>query len=229
MKSSPKVEVTGVTSPQRSKRRVRSTSHGNTWRHFLWRSLLRSFPAPAGLAQHAWYFFAIFAGVIVGLMFEPLPGGAIGLIGVTVVTLLAPWVLYGPADLAKPGFNPTNAALTWTLSGFSNSTVWLIFGAFMFALGYEKTGLGRRIALLLVKAMGRKTLRWAKDRDDCGHAACAVHTFEHGAQRRHNLSCHQEFAAALRLETKRAVETPDRLIHHVGRPCHYLCDQYALF
>ena len=36
--------------------------------------------------------------------------------------------------------------------------MWLIFGAFMFALGYEKTGLGRRIALVLVKAMGRKTL-----------------------------------------------------------------------
>ena len=36
--------------------------------------------------------------------------------------------------------------------------MWLIFGAFMFALGYEKTGLGRRIALMLVKAMGRKTL-----------------------------------------------------------------------
>lgn len=33
-------------------------------------------PAPAGLAPHAWYFFAIFAGVIVGLMLEPLPGGA---------------------------------------------------------------------------------------------------------------------------------------------------------
>jgi L-tartrate/succinate antiporter len=48
--------------------------------------------------------------------------------------------------------------LSWALSGFSNSTVWLIFGAFMFALGYEKTGLGRRIALVLVKAMGRKTL-----------------------------------------------------------------------
>ena len=28
----------------------------------------------------------------------------------------------------------------------------------MFALGYDKTGLGRRIALMLVKAMGRKTL-----------------------------------------------------------------------
>jgi len=48
--------------------------------------------------------------------------------------------------------------LSWALSGFSNSTVWLIFGVFMFALGYEKTGLGRRIALVLVKQMGGKTL-----------------------------------------------------------------------
>ena len=115
-------------------------------------------PAPQGLAQHAWYFFALFAGVIVGLMFEPLPGGAVGLIGVTLATLLGKWVLYSPADLARPGFNPTDAALSWALSGFANSTVWLIFGAFMFALGYEKTGLGRRIALMLVKSMGRKTL-----------------------------------------------------------------------
>ena len=115
-------------------------------------------PAPAGLSQHAWYFFALFVGVIVGLMFEPLPGGAIGLIGVTLTTVLAPWVLYGPQELAKPGFNPASAALAWALSGFSNATVWLIFAAFMFALGYEKTGLGRRIALLLVKLMGRRTL-----------------------------------------------------------------------
>jgi L-tartrate/succinate antiporter len=132
-----------------------------TWKHcapIVAAIIIAVLPAPDGLPQHAWYFFAIFAGVIVGLMFEPLPGGAIGLIGVTLVTLLARWVFYSPAELAKPGFNPTNAALSWALSGFSNSTVWLIFGAFMFALGYEKTGLGRRIALILVKAMGRKTL-----------------------------------------------------------------------
>lgn len=115
-------------------------------------------PAPAGLAEFAWRYFAIFAGVIVGLILEPLPGGAIGLIGITAVTMFAPYTLYGAADLAKPGFHPADAALTWALSGFSNSTVWLIFTAFMFALGYEKTGLGRRIALLLVKALGRRTL-----------------------------------------------------------------------
>jgi L-tartrate/succinate antiporter len=115
-------------------------------------------PAPAGLPQHAWYFFAIFVGVIVGLMFEPLPGGAIGLIGVTLVAVLSEWVFFSPDQLAKTGFNSARASLSWALSGFSNTTVWLIFGAFMFALGYEKTGLGRRIALMLVKAMGRKTL-----------------------------------------------------------------------
>ena len=115
-------------------------------------------PAPEGLAPHAWYFFAIFAGVIVGLMLEPLPGGAIGLIGVTTVVVLSQWVLFAPADLAKPGFKSFNAALTWGLSGFSNTTVWLIFGAFMFALGYEKTGLGKRLALWFVQKMGRRTL-----------------------------------------------------------------------
>jgi L-tartrate/succinate antiporter len=115
-------------------------------------------PAPAGLAQYAWYFFGIFAGVIVGLVLEPLPGGAIGFLGVTLVTALASHVFYSPEELAKPGFKPANEALGWALSGFSNGTVWLVFGAFMFALGYEKTGLGRRIALVLVRLMGRRTL-----------------------------------------------------------------------
>ncbi len=115
-------------------------------------------PAPEGLAPHAWYFFAIFVGVIVGLMLEPLPGAAIGLIGVVLAAVLSPYVLFGPAELAKAGFKPANASLSWALSGFANTTVWLIFAAFMFALGYEKTGLGRRIALLLVKAMGKRTL-----------------------------------------------------------------------
>jgi L-tartrate/succinate antiporter len=136
------------------------------WPHFPWRALvpiavtltLALLPHPAGLAQHAWYYFAIFAGVIVALMLEPLPGGAIGWIGVTIIAVLSPFVLFSPEELAKPGFKAYNAALTWGLSGFANTTVWLIFGAFMFALGYERTGLGRRIALLLVKKMGRRTL-----------------------------------------------------------------------
>lgn len=132
----------------------------------LWKALapialaivLAVIPPPDGLPQHAWWYFAIFAGVILGLVLEPLPGGAIGLIGVAVVTVLAPWVYLAPDVLAKVGNKWPGEAIRWALSGFSNTTVWLIFGAFMFALGYEKTGLGRRIALELVKLMGRRTL-----------------------------------------------------------------------
>lgn len=121
-------------------------------------ALLAVWPAPEGLPQHAWYFLAIFVGVVAALVFEPLPGGAVGLIAVTGVGLLAPWVLLSPDELARPGFRPENAALAWALSGFANGTVWLIFSAFVFALGYDKTGLGRRLALLLVRRMGGRTL-----------------------------------------------------------------------
>ena len=137
-----------------------------TWIFRSWRAsvpvaltgVIAGLPPPAGLPIHAWYFFAIFAGVIAALVLEPLPGGAVGLIGVVLVGVLARWTLFGPAELAQPGFRVETAALTWALSGFSNATVWLIFSAFMFALGYDKTGLGRRLALLLVRKMGGHTL-----------------------------------------------------------------------
>ena len=65
-----------------------------------------------------------------------------------------PWLLFSPEQLAQPGFKFTAKSLSWAVSGFSNSVIWLIFAAFMFGTGYEKTGLGRRIALILVKRWG---------------------------------------------------------------------------
>ena len=49
-------------------------------------------------------------------------------------------------------------SIKWALSGFSNNVIWLIFVAYIFGLGYEKSGLGKRIALNLVKLLGKKTL-----------------------------------------------------------------------
>lgn len=88
-------------------------------------------PAPEGLSVVAWQYFAMFVAVIVGLVLEPIPGSIIGLLGISVA---AGFQLIGD----KP-----SAAVNWALSGFSNSTIWLIFVAYMFGLGYEKTGLGR--------------------------------------------------------------------------------------
>lgn len=113
-------------------------------------------PAPEGLAPHAWYYFAIFLGVIVGLILEPLPAAAIGLIGVVLIGVLG--LAFSPEQRADPKFDLPGEAIKWVLGGFSNTTVWLIFAAFMFAMGYEQTGLGRRVALLLVQRLGKRTL-----------------------------------------------------------------------
>ncbi len=113
-------------------------------------------PSPAGLAPHAWIYFAAFVAVIVALILEPLPAAAVGLIGITTIGGLG--LVFSPEQLANPAFKAPAEALRWALAGFANSTVWLIFGAFMFAMGYEKTGLGRRLALVLVKRLGSRTL-----------------------------------------------------------------------
>ncbi len=115
-------------------------------------------PTPSGLEQHAWYFFAIFAGTIAALVMESFPFAATGLMGATIIAMLAPWVLFGAKELANPKFKAPEEAIKWMLTGWSSTTVWLVFSAFTFALGYEKSGLGRRIALILVKLMGRRTL-----------------------------------------------------------------------
>lgn len=110
-------------------------------------------PVPAGMPAPAWQFFGLFLGVIAGLILEPVPIGLVGFIGVITASLLK----IGPVP-AKNGAVSAGAAINWALSGFSNSTVWLIVVAFLFAAGYEKTGLGRRVALYLVSKIGRSTL-----------------------------------------------------------------------
>lgn len=102
-------------------------------------------PAPEGLSQNAWHFLAIFLAVVIGLILEPVPAALVGFTGISVVALL------GLIGNSKESVN-------WALSGFSNSVIWLIFAAFMFAAGYKKTGLGRRVSLIMVKYMGKSTL-----------------------------------------------------------------------
>lgn len=108
--------------------------------------LVAILPTPEGLAVNAHYFFAVFLGVIVGLILEPIPPALIGLTG---VAFCATFGLVG--DSAK-------AARSWALSGFSNGVIWLIFAAFMFALGYKKSGLGKRLSLMLVRKLGKTSL-----------------------------------------------------------------------
>jgi L-tartrate/succinate antiporter len=103
-------------------------------------------PVPAGLTVDAWRYFALFATVIAALISEPIPPAIVGMGGVILAAALG-LVRDTPAQSAQ-----------WALSGFGNATVWLIFAGYMFTLGYTQTGLGRRIALHLVRLLGHRTL-----------------------------------------------------------------------
>lgn len=108
--------------------------------------LICVFPHPAGLTPVAWHYLALFVAVIAALITEPIPGAAVGIVGISTACV---FMLVGQTPAS---------AMKWALSGFSNDTVWIIFAANMFAVGYEVTGFGRRLGLMLVKRLGRSTL-----------------------------------------------------------------------
>ena len=109
-------------------------------------SAIALLPTPPGLEPAAWHYFALFVTVITLIITEPIPAAALGMAGVTAAAVLG-LVRDTPAASAQ-----------WALSGFGNTIVWLIFAAFMFTAGYAQTGLGRRIALHLVRLLGHRTL-----------------------------------------------------------------------
>lgn len=119
-------------------------------------AIIALLPLP-GAGESYWLYFAVFTGVIVGLILEPVPGAVVAMVGISIIAILSPWLLFSPSSSPSQVLSsPPNPSLGgfW----FSNSVIWLIFAAFMFGTGYEKTGLGRRIALILVKKMGHRTL-----------------------------------------------------------------------
>ena len=114
--------------------------------------------APKGLSNDVWIYVSIFAGLIVGLILEPLPPALIGLIAIVVSILFR---VGPPISLSKTGEAlpvTSSQAINWGLSGFSNSVVWLIFAAFMIGIGYQKSGLGKRIALMLIQKLSKSSL-----------------------------------------------------------------------
>ena len=97
-------------------------------------------PAPEGLNVKAWQMFAIFVATIAGIILAPLPMAAVALIGATFATLL--------------GVIPFSAVVDAT----GTDLVWLVMLAFFISRGVIKSGLGRRIALLFMRLLGKRTI-----------------------------------------------------------------------
>lgn len=95
---------------------------------------------PDAVDTQAWYMLAIFVATIIACITQPMPIGAVSIIGFTIM------VLVGIIDMKT------------AVLGFGNNSIWLIAMAFFISRGFVKTGLGRRIALQFVRLFGKKTL-----------------------------------------------------------------------
>jgi DASS family divalent anion:Na+ symporter len=93
-----------------------------------------------GITAKAWRLFAIFVGTIVGSIARPVPAGAIVLLGVAALA-------------ATNAMTPAEA-----LRGYADPLVWLVLCAFFISRGISKTGLGRRIAFVFIRALGSRSI-----------------------------------------------------------------------
>ncbi|WP_374950732.1 anion permease [Mucilaginibacter sp.] len=104
-------------------------------------------PVPDGVKPNAWHLLAIFVATIVGIILKAAPMGTMAMLGIT---------LCAATQVLAPG-KPIDAIKN-ALSGFGNSTIWLIGLAFFIARGFIKTGLGNRLAYNFIKLFGKSTL-----------------------------------------------------------------------
>lgn len=97
-------------------------------------------PRPASLTPDAWRLTGLFLTTVAGLIIQPVPGGALVLLAITLTPLL------------------TRMKLSDALGGYADSTVWLVQAAFFISRALINTGLARRIALGFVRAFGSNTI-----------------------------------------------------------------------
>jgi DASS family divalent anion:Na+ symporter len=98
------------------------------------------FPRPASVKPEAWRLVAIFLATVLGLILQPIPGGALVLLAIVLSSVL------GGLTIAS------------ALAGFADPTVWLVMAAFFISRALINTGLARRIALFFVRILGRSSL-----------------------------------------------------------------------
>ncbi|MEZ5351733.1 MAG: DASS family sodium-coupled anion symporter [Bryobacteraceae bacterium] len=98
------------------------------------------FPRPEAVKPESWRLVAIFLATVLGLILQPIPGGALVLLAIVLSSVL------GGLTIAS------------ALGGFADPTVWLVMAAFFISRALINTGLARRIALFFVRLLGRSSL-----------------------------------------------------------------------
>src|SRR6266545_1834029 len=97
-------------------------------------------PRPDAIKPEGWRLLGIFVATIGGLILQPIAGGALVLIAVTLAAV------FGGLTIQQ------------ALEGYADPTVWLVMAAFFIAIAMIKTGFARRMALIFVRAFGKTSL-----------------------------------------------------------------------
>jgi divalent anion:Na+ symporter, DASS family len=97
-------------------------------------------PRPDAIRPEGWRLLGIFVATIGGLILQPIAGGALVLIAVTLAAVAG------------------GLTIQQTLEGYGDPTVWLVMAAFFISIAMIKTGFARRLALVFVRAFGKSSL-----------------------------------------------------------------------
>lgn len=98
------------------------------------------YPPPTGLNAANWHLLILFMGTILSFVLLSYPMGPV-VLSALVLSVLTHTL---PMDTA--------------LAGYGDHTVWLVVAAFLIAGAVKRTGLGKRLALLLVCRLGHSLL-----------------------------------------------------------------------
>ena len=97
-------------------------------------------PRPAAIPPEGWRLLGIFAATIGGLILQPISGGALVLMAVTLASVAG------------------GLTIQQALEGYGDPTVWLVMAAFFISIAMIKSGFARRVALIFVRAFGKSSL-----------------------------------------------------------------------
>jgi DASS family divalent anion:Na+ symporter len=106
----------------------------------LYAVIVYGIPRPEAVKPEGWRLTGIFVATVAGLIVQPISGGALVLLAVTLASVVG------------------GLTLPEALAGYGDPTVWLVMAAFFISRALIKTGLARRIALFFVRLFGRSSL-----------------------------------------------------------------------
>ena len=117
-------------------------------------------PTPEGLSVVGWHLFGVYVATIVAIILKPFALPVILLAGVAISSIII-GVTPGEEWFDAKNNKMLEIALEEedVLGGYKSGTTWLVFAAFAMSTAFVATGLGKRIAYLLIGKFGSTTLR----------------------------------------------------------------------